>query len=91
MYTRRTFIEDVEAERMRNRAANGLDDRLEDGRTKGQLAQAAAAFAVPGPLPATSDWADEKRMMSRRRQLVVAAAYCMAEVERLERAEGFSH
>ncbi len=86
--TRRTFLEEVAAERARELAANGFSYAIDDGCAKGEIARAAAEFAAPEPSPATSEWATLKRMMPRRRQLVVAAAYCMVEAERLERAEG---
>lgn len=86
--TMKFFLEEVDAERASQIASMGFSHSLEDGYTDGELAVAAADYASPQQHPADTSWASKKVLMPRRRQLVVAAALCMAEADRLMRASG---
>ncbi len=68
-------------------------DSHDDDHTHGEIAEAAAYLASPAPIrvPALAeDWAVDLRKKlegDRRKQLVVAAALIVSEIERLDRAE----
>lgn len=91
---------DVLAERRRQTEAEGFDTAHDDEHSTGELADAAACYAlgvysergdagVPGDIPPYWPW-DESwwRPKDRRRNLVRAAALLLAEIERLDRAAG---
>jgi hypothetical protein len=87
-------ITDVTTERQRQRDAEGWTLDHDDRHTDGSIAQAAACYAAAGagmrwvkygPLPYwpfDSEWYKPK---DDRRNLVRAAALCIAEIERLDR------
>ena len=90
-------LADVAAEREKQRQTWG--DEHDDQHTAGQLAEIAALVAHPNDLDVDPDDDGEdddgvewvavriRRRNERRRQLVIAAALCIAEIERLDRAE----
>lgn len=86
-----TVYEEIREERRRQRHGEGFGDEHDDRHTDGSLAQAAACYAAgiveSPPWPSSWDltW-DKREKHSRRRQLVIAAALCVAEVQRLDRA-----
>ena len=78
---------DILAEREKQRAKwdTGHDDEHDDG----QLAKAAGAMALNVHNPASNWWGYAltlKHTGNRRKQLVIAAALLIAEVERIDRA-----
>lgn len=90
---------DVLAERRRQVEAEGFDIAHDDEHKDGELADAAACYAlgvysdrsdagVPGDIPPYWPW-DETwwTPKDRRRNLVRAAALLLAEIERLDRAD----
>jgi hypothetical protein len=81
-----TFLEEVAAERVRQITEKGYDSAHDDRHVRGQIASAAGDFALLGQQPVAHSWATKKALLPRRLQLVIAAALCMAEAERLERA-----
>lgn len=93
--------DDVCVERSRQRSMEGYDDAHDDGHEDFSLSNAGIAYirdavsrgngsagfheSPPGEWPwSPSDW----RPKSIRRNLVVAAALLIAEIERLDRLEG---
>lgn len=82
-------LEDIAAERQRQ--LEQYDRAHDDGHPGGELANAAALLASTVPVPshaAEPIWAwdlRQKLAADRRRQLVVAAALLVAEIERLDR------
>ncbi len=94
-------IEEVAAERRRQMEAEGWTPEHDDEHNKGQMASAAACYALntARPLPTTVDTAGARlptmfwpwnghwwKPRDKRRDLIRAAALLVAEVERLDRA-----
>lgn len=88
-------IEEIEAERQRQIDAEGWTPKHDDGHGNGQLARAAACYAladngnpisrgVPFEWPWARSWWKPK---DRRRNLIRAGALIVAEIERLDRQE----
>ncbi len=83
-----TVLEEVAAEREKQRAKWG--DAHDDGHTDEALVDAAVVLATVGDIPFGPAWAFElfeRLRLDRRRQLIIAAALLIAEVERLDRLE----
>lgn len=91
-------IHDVIAERDRQMSEEGWTPAHDDEHSCGELAAAAACYAVPAPhgvrLTAQDDppkmWPWQRswwKPKDRRRNLVRAAALIIAEIDRLDRAE----
>lgn len=91
-------IDEIAAERQRQRDSEGWDDAHDDAHTDGSLATAAACYAMSGAgcQPAfiarvkSSIWKWAPtwwKPKNKRRDLVRAAALIVAEIERLDRAE----
>lgn len=82
-----TAIEEVEIEREKQRARWGDDH--DDSHEKGELAAAAALLASSPPdMVDAPEWAEPIRAKyceNRRRQLIIAAALLVAEIERIDR------
>jgi hypothetical protein len=114
------IIDEIAAERQRQRDAEGWTDKHDDAHADGSLAQAAACYAasardhafaselmrlkppragityqdvmasmskLPWPRSWSPEW-DKREKHPPRRQLIIAAALCIAEVERIDRASG---
>lgn len=82
---------DVLAERERQRVGEGWTAEHDDDYQCGELAQAAACYAMPPgvPIDLARYWpwrADWWKPTTRRRDLVKAGALILAEIERLDRA-----
>lgn len=86
---------DVMAERLRQISAEGWTPEHDDEHTHGELVQAAADLCVYGTDFRVVDpdgdrmigWGiTERHRDDRRRQLVIAGALVLAEIERLDRA-----
>lgn len=91
-----TVIEEIAAERQRQRDEEGWDDAHDDEHTDGSLATAAACYALSGAgisdgmlariRAAVWRWASKWwKPKSKRRDLIRAAALLVAEIERLDR------
>jgi len=91
-----SVIEDIYAERRRQIDSEGWTPEHDDDHNAGELARAAACYAVGGRIaesvgvgiarwiwPWTNDW---WKPDTRRRELVKAGALIVAEIERLDRA-----
>lgn len=84
-------IHDIQAERNRQISHEGWSPQHDDEHRDGSLAVAAACYALNHPgwrgfthcWPWSLDWWKPK---DRRRNLVIAAALIVAEIERLDRA-----
>ncbi|HBY8976932.1 TPA: hypothetical protein MI939_20015 [Klebsiella pneumoniae] len=85
---------DVLAERQRQVTAEGWTAERDDGYQNSELADAAACYAIhahnqgfstPAHWPWSQDW---WKQTSPRRDLVKAGALILAEIERLDRADG---
>lgn len=94
---RQRIVNDILAERERQVTVERYDD-YHDGtyhdHGHGELAQAAACYAIPATARKQPAWPstwlkrhDKRKRHSRRRQLVIAAALLIAELERLARAD----
>jgi hypothetical protein len=91
--SRDTILQEIAAERQRQVKKEGWSEEHDDEHEQGELADAAAFYAstdesklpVP-PFENPEKSIRAKRKNSRRRQLVIAAALIVAEIERLERA-----
>lgn len=95
-------IEEVAAERDRQKSVEGWTVEHDDGHRNGSMARAAAVYAMPRSLREfwisrvtgtvldlvwPIDWSREWfKPKDRRRDLIRAAALIVAEVERLDRA-----
>jgi hypothetical protein len=84
-------IDDIAAERERQKSAEGWTEEHDDGHTKAEMATAAACYILYSPdhtAPLIWPWAGFwwKPSGGRRRNLVKAAALLVAEIERLDRA-----
>src|SRR5207302_1652935 len=77
-------IEDIAAERKRQIEVEGWDSQHDDNHDNGELAKAAACYAVGDPMewPWSLQWWKPR---DRRRDLVRAGALIVAELERLDR------
>lgn len=94
-----TVIEEISAERQRQRDEEGWTDEHDDKHDDGSLATAAACYAVSAVYGSNSEMSKNIftrlwrwsvlwwKPKSRRRDLVRAAALLVAEIERLDRAE----
>ena len=95
------ILTEVAAERRRQMEVEGWTTAHDDAHDDGSLAQAAACYCHPSPplypihkFPMwwpdswSAKWWKPK---SRRRNLIRAAALIIAEIERLDRAEGIKH
>lgn len=83
---------EIEQERIRQQEQEGWTQEHDDAHTDGELAQAAATYALIGsnkPLSCATPlwpWAPEwLKLTNRRRVLIKAAALIVAEIERLDR------
>lgn len=78
---------DVLSERLRQVVQEGYSFEHDDAHSNGEIARAAADYAMPGqnPIPGVG-WASNKAKHPRRDQLVKAGALVLAEIERLDRA-----
>ena len=76
---------DVMNERQRQKEGEGFDESHDDKHEYGELAIAAAAYAIPRfeLFPWNMYW---WKPTTRRRNLVKAGALILAEIERLDRA-----
>ncbi len=88
------ITQEILAERLRQVAQEGFDGDHDNEHSNGQLAMAAACYAAPEPIeirhyndpwPWDVSW-DKRQKHDRRRQLVIAGALIVAEIERLDRA-----
>ncbi|EBI7171804.1 hypothetical protein D3Q73_21415 [Salmonella enterica] len=85
---------DVLAERQRQIHTEGWKPEHDDEHVEGQLADAAACYALFAtdqrrPVPAHWPWSDDWwKQRGQRRDLVRAGALIIAEIERLDRAAG---
>lgn len=81
-----SVCEEIKAERLRQQRQEGWSHAHDDSHVNGELADAAAFYAsvknIGDLWPWDSDWIKEHK---RRRQLVIAAALIVAEIERLDR------
>lgn len=85
---------DVLAERARQISQEGWTPENDDSYQSGDLAAAAACYALPNPFMdherlAPADWPWSRKWWkptNRRRDLVKAGALILAEIERLDRA-----
>jgi hypothetical protein len=82
-------IVEIARERERQIGSEGFDYGHDDQHTRGELATAAACYALGTPtLSVVTYWPWEKswwKPKDRRRDLIRAAALIVAEVERLDR------
>jgi hypothetical protein len=86
-------LDDVAAERERQKTIEGFTEAHDDAHAKGEMAAAAACYAFQSVrryvAPAPFDWPWEVQSWKpkdRRRNLVLAGALIIAEIERLDRA-----
>lgn len=89
-----SVIEEIAAERQRQREQEGWTEKHDDQHTDGSLAQAAACYVAHAarrlPLPWPTSWHsnwDKRAKHSSRRCLIIAAALIVAEIERRDRRE----
>ena len=96
MIKKKTPLEQIAAERRRQRRVEGWTLANDDKHTHGELANAAAVYAATEPtiyrLDGDSMWPWNYKWLKkykhdRKRQLVIAGALIVAELERLEREE----
>lgn len=80
-------IHEITGERVRQIDAEGFTPEHDDQHTGGEIADAAADWAWTDPAVPVESWASGKPGKDRRRQLVIAGALIVAELERLDRAE----
>jgi hypothetical protein len=85
------ILVEIELERVRQRRKEKWTLRHDDAHHAGELAAAAAAYALHDTestdIPACWPWReDDWKPKDRRRNLVRAAALIVAEIERIERA-----
>lgn len=84
--TVRGVLSDISAERWRQINEEGWSPEHDDDHDKGELANAAACYAIGDPMglwPWELSWF---KLGDRRRNLVKAGALIIAEIERLDRA-----
>lgn len=65
----------------------GFTNEHDDEHTDGEIAWAAAEFAMPGYVPEPGSWAFSRNEHSRLEQLAKAGALIVAEMERIMRAQ----
>ena len=83
-----TAVGDVLGERIRQIASEGWTPAHDDQHVAGELAQASAWYACDAREAPCWPWVDsvpDLRGKDRRRQVVIAAALLLAEIERLDR------
>lgn len=90
-------IDEIAAERERQKLLEGWSPDHDDQHSCGELAQAAACYAYPAPWGVRPQAAPPPKLWpwslhwwkpkDRRRNLVRAGALIVAEIERLDRAE----
>lgn len=89
-------LEDITAERRRQQEAEGWTAEHDDTHEAGEMACAAACYAINSAVPLVGSVATARywpwdmrwwKPTGRRRDLVKAAALLVAEIERLDRAE----
>jgi hypothetical protein len=80
-------IEEIYAERRYQADIAGCTLEHDDEHDNGEIGAAASAWAHPQQLVMAWGAALDKRSETRRRQLIIAAALIVAEIERLDRAE----
>lgn len=88
--TRRKVLEEIEQERQRQVVDEGYDYDHDDAHSTGELALAAASYAVRDLLPGSSislwPWHPAAfKPKDHRSNLVRAAALIVAEIERIDR------
>ncbi len=83
-----TVCEEIKAERVRQQREERWSHEHDDLHERGELADAAAFYASVRNIADLWPWdVDFIRKHPRRRQLVIAAALIVAEIERIDRAE----
>jgi hypothetical protein len=83
-----TAITEIAAERSRQVEVEGWTLEHDDAHDSGELADAAACYALGRKMPSIWPWAEEWwKPSDRRRNLIKAGALIVAEIERLDRAE----
>lgn len=90
---RTLILTEILSERIRQITAEGYDAAHDDAHTFGEIGQMAASYALLG----AGNFADADRVWpwdephtgehTGRRAMIIAAALCLAEIERLDRAE----
>lgn len=88
------IINEIRAERERQKDVEGWTEAHDDTHVKNELSDAAACYAINGPVPGNifaamlwpADWdIDWFKPTTHRRNLIKAAALIVAEIERLDR------
>lgn len=79
-------LADIAVERRRQVDVEGWSLEHDDGHDNGEIAEAAAQWASRVQHPLVWSWASDKAKHPRRRQLVIAGALIVAEIERLDRS-----
>lgn len=83
----RSVADEIVAERRRQVEVEGWTPEHDDAHSHGELAQAAACYALGSRTASRWPWdAEWWKPTNRRRELVKAAALIIAEIERLDRA-----
>ena len=82
-----TALELILQERLRQISMLGYTPEHDDEHLAGEIASAAADYALPGQHPVPSSWAAGKAKDSRIEQLAKAGALIIAEIDRLQRLE----
>lgn len=83
-------LDDVVAERDRQRHAEGWTEAHDDAYSDGELSRAAASYCLPDSHVPAHFWpwaAEWWKPTTPRRNLVKAAALIIAEIDRIDRAE----
>jgi hypothetical protein len=78
---------DLVNERVRQISEKGYTHQHDDEHSYGEIALAAADYAMPDQYPDAASWAFQKSQKPRREQLVKAGALIIAEIERLDRLD----
>lgn len=84
------WIEEITKERQRQIETEGYSQLHDDEHEDGSIADAAACYAATSDITDVWPWhpgGNKKQNHSRKRQLVMAGAMILAELERIERAE----
>lgn len=87
------IIKEIKAERRRQRKSEGWSLKHDDAHESGELAAAAACYAMPRKYPKSTvprGWPWDEgwyKPHGRRRDLIRAAALIVAELERLDRKD----
>jgi len=89
----KTILDEINDER-RSQIAKGYTEEHDDEHTMGEIAAVAAYIAAPNDderamvnAPPWAKYIVEKWRHNRRKQLLIAAALLVAEIERLDRIE----